>query len=54
MQVKIETRIVNGRRRVTMVPIYSGRDKSLEAMNVVMGQGYELKDEKETKKVGIV
>lgn len=51
MKVKIETRIVNGRRRVTMVPIYSGQDKSLEAMNVVMGQGYELKETKEINKV---
>lgn len=53
MQIRVETRIVNGRRRVTMVPIYSGKDKSLEAMNVVMGQGYELKDDKDTKKVVI-
>lgn len=54
MQVKVETHIVNGRRRVTMVPMYSGKDKSLEAMTVVMGQGYELKDGNDTKKgVGI-
>ena len=54
MQVKVETHIVNGRRRVTMVPMYSGKDKSLEAMTVVMGQGYELIDGNDTKKgVGI-
>lgn len=46
MKIKVETRIVNGRRRVTMVPIYSGKDKSLEAMTVVMGQGYELKNKR--------
>lgn len=50
MQVKVETHIVNGRRRVTMVPMYSGKDKSLEAMTVVMGQGYELKETKEINK----
>lgn len=44
--MKVKSEIIDGKKRITIIKVSSGTDKTKEAVLSVMGPGYEYKEEK--------